>query len=292
MLKSMTGFGVGDYDSESYKIHVEVKSVNNRYNDIVFHMPRLLNPLEDQMKKFIAGFVGRGKVDVFIAFTDATGEHKKIRVDKKLAVAYHKALNEISDLLRLARPDDVHQIAQYPEVLGIEENILDLDLFKGPFRQALEQAMTQFMAMRTAEGLHIYKDLAMRLDELAEIVTVIEKHAPQVVADYRERLQNLLAAYAMQDVDQTRVIQEVALFADKANVTEEIVRLKSHFKQFRRAIDETEGAVGRKLDFIVQEMNRETNTIASKANSAEIARLVVDMKSEIEKIREQIQNIE
>ena len=290
VLKSMTGFGVNDYESEAYKIHVEIKSVNNRYSDIVCHMPRALNPLEDDIKKCVSASVLRGKVDVFIAFVEADGGHKKIKVDKKLVMSYHKALNEISDLLRLSRPDAVYQIAQYPEVLTVEDEFLDLAAFKTPLMETLEKALAQLMSMRTAEGQHIDEDLQQRLEQLTDLVDATEVHAPQVVAEYRQRLQQLLAA-ELANADEARVIQEVALFADKVNFTEEIVRLRSHFKQFRQALDETD-AVGRKLDFIVQEMNRETNTIAAKANSATIARFMVEIKSGIEKIREQIQNIE
>jgi len=290
VLKSMTGFGVNDYESEAYKIHIEIKSVNNRYSDIVCHMPRTLNSWEDDIKKCVGGSILRGKVDVFITFAEADGGHKKIKVDKKLVMSYHKALNEISDLLRLSRPDAVYQIAQYPEVLTVEDEILDLEQFKTPLMETLENALAQLMVMRVAEGRHMYEDMLDRLEQLVRLADATEAYAPQVVAEHRERLQQLLAT-ELATADETRVIQEVALFADKVNFTEEIVRLRSHFKQFRQALDEPD-AVGRKLDFIVQEMNRETNTIASKANSATIARYVVEIKSGIEKIREQIQNIE
>jgi uncharacterized protein (TIGR00255 family) len=290
VLKSMTGFGRGDYDSEAYKIHIEIKSINNRYYDIACHMPRTLNVFEEDIRKCVSGFIARGKVDVFITFSETSGGLKKIKVDKNLVISYHKALNEISDILRLPRPDAVHQISNYPDVLTVEEDSLHQEAFKEPFLCALQEAVDHLFKMRTVEGQHIYEDLKTRLQDLTELVDSIEEYAPMIVEEYRQRLRQFLLA-ELSNVDETRVIQEAALFADKVNFTEEIVRLRSHFKQFSQSLEE-KSAVGRKLDFIVQEMNRETNTIAAKANSAKIASLVVELKSGIEKIREQIQNIE
>lgn len=290
MLKSMTGFGLGDYENENYRIHVEVKSVNNRYRDILCHMPKVLNCLEDSIKKQIGSVISRGKVDLFISFEEKNGGDKKIRVDKKLAISYHKALNEISDLLRLPRPDKVQQIAEYPDVLIVEEAPFDVENFRQPVFHTLAEALEAIGVMRAAEGSHILQDLQSRLQKLQDLSIKIEGLAPGVVAEYKLRLRQFLET-EIKEIDETRIIQETSVFADKINFTEEIVRLRSHFKQFAHALQEQE-PVGRKLDFLVQEMNRETNTIASKANAAEIAHLVVDMKSEIEKIREQVQNIE
>ena len=293
MIKSMTGFGAGNCENESYKIHIEVKSVNQKFLDLDFHMPRCLNPFEDAMKRRIRTYASRGKMDVNVNFQDKREKKKEIRVDKNLAIAYHKALNEMSDLLHLARPDDVCEIAAYPEVLRLEDMDEGLEDCETVLLEALDAAMERLVQMREVEGRNIYEDFQKRIAVLEGYVENISGLAPQIVAHYRERLQKTLSELLdKQDIDETRIIQETAVYADKINYTEEVVRIRSHFKQFRRIIDTTDVPVGRKLDFLIQEMNREINTIASKANNVEAAQLTVDVKSEIEKIREQIQNIE
>ncbi len=293
MLRSMTGFGAGDAENESYRIHVEVKSVNQRYLDIDVHMPRLLNPFEEPMKKRIKAYASRGKMDLNVTFVDKRDKQKIIRVDKSLAVAYHKALNEMSDLLHLARPDDVCEIAAYPDVITMEETADSLEGCEEILMAALDAALKNFMAMREAEGANIEADFQQRLGVLEGYVEKIAALGPQIVEHYRERLNKTLKELlAAQDIDENRIIQETAIYADKVNYTEEIVRLQSHFKQFREILAAADAPVGRRLDFLVQEMNREINTTASKANSTEAAQLSVDVKSEIEKLREQIQNIE
>ena len=293
MLRSMTGFGAGDAENESYRIHVEVKSVNQRYLDIDVHMPRLLNPFEEPMKKRIKAYASRGKMDLNVTFVDKRDKQKIIRVDKSLAVAYHKALNEMSDLLHLARPDDVCEIASYPDVITMEETADSLEGCEEILMAALDAALKNFMAMREAEGANIEADFQQRLGVLEGYVEKIAALGPQIVEHYRERLNKTLKELlAAQDIDENRIIQETAIYADKVNYTEEIVRLQSHFKQFREILAAADAPVGRRLDFLVQEMNREINTTASKANSTEAAQLSVDVKSEIEKLREQIQNIE
>ena len=293
MIKSMTGFGAGNCENESYKIHIEVKSVNQKFLDLDFHMPRCLNPFEDAMKRRIRTYASRGKMDVNVNFQDKREKKKEIRVDKNLAIAYHKALNDMSDLLHLARPDDVCEIAAYPEVLRLEDMDEGLEDCETVLLEALDAAMERLVQMREVEGRNIYEDFQKRIAVLEGYVENISGLAPQIVAHYRERLQKTLSELLdKQDIDETRIIQETAVYADKINYTEEVVRIRSHFKQFRRIIDTTDVPVGRKLDFLIQEMNREINTIASKANNVEAAQLTVDVKSEIEKIREQIQNIE
>lgn len=292
MLKSMTGFGMHEHAGQICRIHVEVKSVNNRYSDIVFHMPRCLSPIEDALRKHIAGVIQRGRVDVFIDATRISGGDRKINVDKDLALAYHKALNDISDALHLPRPDDVYAISQYPDVLCVDEDTPALELYAEDVQQTLAAALSDFLQMRMAEGNHIYDDLKERLLALGDMVCQLQQLAPLIVDGYRQRLTAFLESTIGETVDADRILQETAIFADKINFTEEIVRLASHLAQFETAIDQETGPVGRKLDFIVQEMNREINTVASKANSADIAAVVVAIKSEIEKIREQIQNIE
>jgi len=293
MLKSMTGFGAGDCENESYKIHIEIKAVNQKFLDIDFHMPRCLNAFEESMKRKIRTGAARGKIDVNINFQDKREKQKSIRVDKNLAIAYHKALNEMSDILHLARPDDVCEIAVYPEVLTLEEMNDDLQGCEEILLAALDLALAHFIQMRENEGNNIYTDFQKRLTVLEDYVSSIAALAPQIVAYYRERLQKSLEELLEpKDIDATRIIQETAIYSDKVNYTEEIVRIRSHFVQFRKIIDTADIPVGRKLDFLVQEMNREINTIASKANNVDAAQLAVNVKSEIEKIREQVQNIE
>lgn len=293
MLRSMTGFGAGDCENDDYRVHAEVKAVNQRYLDIDIRMPRTLNVFEDAMKKLIKTRAARGKLDVYITFTDKREKQKKIRVDKNLAIAYHQALNDMSDLLHLARPDDVCEVAAYPDVLTLEEDTSVPDGSREVLLEALQQAMGQLIAMREAEGANILDDFEQRIQLLEGCVEQVAAMAPQIVENYRTRLQKTMEELlSKQDIDETRMIQEAALYADKVNYTEEVVRLRSHFRQFHEIVQTADAPVGRKLDFLVQEMNREINTVASKANCTEAAQAAVDIKSEIEKIREQIQNIE
>lgn len=289
----MTGFGTDKYQGENYKLAVEIKSVNHRYGDISIHFPKILNVLEDDLRKLIAKTLLRGKIDVFISLEEQVRRKKKIRVDKDLAIAYYGALKEISQTLSLSEPISVYEIARYQDVLALDEEDLDINLFKEAVMLTTQNALNQLLQMRVIEGQHIFKDLLSRINILENYVDAIEKRAPQVVDDYRERLtiklNELLSTSA---IEETRILQEVLIFSDRINVTEEIVRLKSHFNQFKIAMEAENNSVGRKLDFIIQEMNRETNTIASKANDAAIAKIVVEIKSELEKIREQVQNIE
>ena len=244
------------------------------------------------MRDVIKKHVARGKLDLFVTVEDLREGRVNIRVDHKLAMAYHQALNEMSDLLRVARPDDVAVIASYPDVLTVEETAS----FEGGepvLDEALDKALSALDTMRQTEGENLKQDFLHRIETLSGFVEKLRTLAPDIVAHYRERLQatmdELLSA---EDIDETRIIEETALYADKVNFTEEVVRLESHFAQFRAIIEGADAPVGRKLDFLIQEMNREANTIGSKCQSAEAAQTVVDMKSEIEKLREQVQNIE
>ena len=292
MLKSMTGYGEGAAESADWKVRVEVKTVNQRFLDIAFHTPKLLNAEEAHMRDRIKQTVARGKLDLFVTVEDLREKSAGIRVDRKLALAYHQALNEMSDLLRVARPDDVATIVSYPDVLSVEETAS----FEGGepvLDEALDKALSALDTMRQTEGENLKQDFLHRIETLSGFVEKLRTLAPDIVAHYRERLQatmdELLSA---EDIDETRIIEETALYADKVNFTEEVVRLESHFAQFRAIIEGADAPVGRKLDFLIQEMNREANTIGSKCQSAEAAQTVVDMKSEIEKLREQVQNIE
>ena len=292
MIKSMTGFGAGDAETADFKVHIEVKAVNQRFLETNYHMPYSMNMFENQLTKKIKQYASRGKLDINIRFQDLRDKAVTVKVDKGLVAAYGQALQEISSQLELSAPVTAAQIASYPDVLKLNEENADLEAAQPVLMQAMEQALESFVAMREAEGQNIQRDLLARIGTLENFVGELEKLAPEIVAAYRQRLENLLREYlAKEDIEESRIIQEVALFTDKVNYTEETVRLRSHFDQFRQIITAGE-PVGRKLDFLIQEMNREINTVASKANSAGAAQFVVDVKSEIEKIREQIQNIE
>lgn len=292
MIKSMTGFGAGDAETTDFKVHIEVKAVNQRFLETNYHMPYSMNMFENQLTKKIKEYASRGKLDINIRFQDLRDKAVTVKVDKGLVAAYGQALQEISSQLELSAPVTAAQIASYPDVLKLNEENADLEAAQPVLMQAMAQALESFVAMREAEGQNIQRDLLARIATLENFVGELEKLAPEIVAAYRQRLENLLREYlAKEDIEESRIIQEVALFTDKVNYTEETVRLRSHFDQFRQIITAGE-PVGRKLDFLIQEMNREINTVASKANSAGAAQFVVDVKSEIEKIREQIQNIE
>ena len=292
MIKSMTSFGAGDAETADFKVHIEVKAVNQRFLETNYHMPYSMNMFENQLTKKIKEYASRGKLDINIRFQDLRDKAVTVKVDKGLVAVYGQALQEISSQLELSAPVTAAQIASYPDVLKLNEENADLEAAQPVLMQAMEQALESFVAMREAEGQNIQRDLLARIGTLVNFVGELEKLAPEIVAAYRQRLENLLREYlAKEDIEESRIIQEVALFTDKVNYTEETVRLRSHFDQFRQIITAGE-PVGRKLDFLIQEMNREINTVASKANSAGAAQFVVDVKSEIEKIREQIQNIE
>ena len=291
MLKSMTGFGAATVELDDYKVTVEIKAVNQRFLELNFHMPRQLGQWEERLRQLVRQTAARGKVDLFINYVDKRESKSSIRVDKGLALAYQSALNELSDTLHLPRPDSAAMFASFPDVLQVEQTT-ELDGFQPLLKEAMSKALAAFDSMRQREGAHIAQDFEQRLVKLETMRQQVIELAPSIVEERRQHLQEVLAeALAGKDFDETRVIQETALFADRVNYTEEVVRLESHIAQFRQIMAADE-PVGRKLDFLIQEFNRETNTIGSKANSKDVAQLVVDMKSEIEKIREQVQNIE
>jgi len=291
MLKSMTGFGAAIVENDDYKVTVELKAVNQRFLELNFHMPRQFGQWEENLRQLIRNFAARGKVDIFVNYVDKRESKSTIRVDKGLALAYQSAMNELSDTLHLPRPDSAAMFAGFPDVLQVEQSA-ELDGLQPVLEDALQQALKAFDAMRQREGAHIAEDFEQRLVKLEDMRQQLITLAPAIVEERRQHLQEVLAeALAGKDFDETRIIQETALFADRVNYTEEVVRLESHIAQFRQIMAAGEPS-GRKLDFLIQEFNRETNTIGSKANSKDAAQLVVDMKSEIEKIREQVQNIE
>ncbi len=298
MLKSMTGFGRGEYLDEKLSLTLEIKAVNHRYNEIAIRLPRVFNSLEERIRKQIAGTINRGRVDVFINMTDTAPGKCTLKVDKALAVAYHAALKEVAVEVGLKSEVNDWQelmfLMRSHGVVSTEETSGDAEDYWESLNSTLVMALDNLLKMRLAEGENIYHDLCGRVDTIEAYLEDIEGRAPVVVEEFhekiKERVRELLKDVG-QTIDPDKILHEVAIFADRTSITEEIIRLKSHIKQFRATINLT-SAVGRKLDFIIQEFNREVNTIASKANDAAITQVTVEMKSEIEKIREQIQNIE
>jgi len=294
VLKSMTGFGRGEFVDDDYRFIVEIKAVNHRYNEISIRMPKTFGSLEDKIRRAVAGVLVRGRIDIFIT-ADEYGQSKKtVRIDKELAIAYHKALKDLGDLLAIPVNENINNIARYPDVLRVEEVADDVSLLWPKMSQAIDDAVNNLMAMRLAEGANIQKDMLARIDKIGEYILFVEGRAPQIAEEYREklfsRMRDLLSAVGAEP-DESRLLQEAALFADRTSITEELVRLGSHLLQLRETLL-ADDSVGRKLDFIIQEVNRETNTIGSKANDSAVANMVLEIKSEIEKVREQIQNIE
>ncbi|MCE5287378.1 MAG: YicC family protein [Pelosinus sp.] len=297
MLKSMTGFGRGEYLDSTHRFTVEIKAVNHRFNEVVIRMPKNYGILEDKIRRAVSGTISRGRSDVFITVEEFGNKNRTVRVDKELAMAYHKALGDLSQVFGAAlhsETENVYHIAKYPDIIKVEDLAEDVEALWPNLSTAIDTALNNLMSMRLLEGENIQKDLLSRLDKLDGDIQAIEARAPEILTEYREklliRMRELLTAVKAEP-DETRLLQETALFAERTNFTEELVRLHSHVAQFRLNL-QTEDAVGRKLDFIVQEINRETNTIASKASDAAVANIVIEIKSEIEKIREQIQNIE
>ena len=290
----MTGFGRGVYSDEEVKFVVEIKTVNHRYNDIFIKMPKTLNQLEDKIRTTIISKIHRGRVDISISMDLFNNSNKKVNVDKKLAIAYDNVLRELAVALEIPYTTALLEIAKQPDVLVITEDEADITIFTDKLNLALTAAVENILQMRTIEGQNIKNDLLSRVCKLEELVSTIKVQEPIITNDYRDKLLVKVKEFINDSnvvVDEGRLLQEVALFADRINFTEELVRLSSHFIQFKTNLEVSE-PIGRKLDFIVQEINRETNTIASKANDFTVANIIVELKSEIEKVREQIQNIE
>lgn len=291
MIRSMTGYGRGNISKNDREYQIEIKSVNHRYLDISVKMPRQLSYLEDAIKKEISSKVKRGKIDVFITFNNNSLEGRTIKINTELAHAYITELKKLSEKEDILSDIQVTEISKYPDVLNIQ-NEQDDDKLKEEVIEVLNNAVDNFIGMRQVEGSKISEDLLKRLDYIQEKVTEISKLSTGLIEEYVVKLETRIKEILKdQEIDKQRLAQEVVIYADKCSVEEEITRLNSHILQFKNLLNSDE-AVGKKLDFIVQEMNRETNTIGSKANNLDITNRVIDLKTEIENIREQIQNIE
>lgn len=292
MANSMTGFGRANVLKDGREMTVELKSVNHRYLDLGFRMPRHISFLEDEIRRVLTEKLTRGHVDVFVTYRNRRNDAKQVVVDPALLEAYLAAAGECADKYGLRNDLSVVNALRFPDVVDVVEAEEDRDAVIALADDALIAACDELIGMRRIEGERLSADLLARLDSVLAIRAAIAERAPFVVQDYRARLNERIAAVlAETEVDTARLATEVALFADRANIDEELVRLKSHVAAARELL-ENGVAVGRKMDFIVQEMNREFNTIGSKANDKEITALVIEGKAEIEKIREQVQNLE
>ena len=291
MIKSMTGYGKSTIAVNSREYQVEIKSINHRYSDINIKMPRAISYLEEDIKKEILKQIARGKIDVFVTFSNNSTEANDIKINTEIAKLYISELRKLADEENLQSNIEVTDIAKFPDVLSIKSNNDD-ESIKKELLQVLNEAINSLVKMREAEGTKICKDLNSRLDNIEAKVSKISKLSTGLIEEYvvklEDRIKELLKT---DDIDKSRLAQEVVIYADKCSVEEEITRLNSHISQFRKLL-ESDGAIGKKLDFLIQEMNRETNTIGSKANNLDITNNVVDVKTELENIREQIQNIE
>ena len=292
MVKSMTGFGRCEVSEGSRKMTVEMKSVNHRYLDVNMKMPKKLNFFDASIRNLLKTYIQRGKVDLFITYEDTAETNFSLKYNQELAGEYLKYLQQMAETFGLENDIRVSTLSRYPEVLSMEEVQADEEELWNLLEKALKGACEQFVETRIKEGENLRKDLLAKLDEMLENVEYISVRSPEIVGEYRRKLEDKVKEL-LEDVhiEESRLATEVTIFADKICVDEEIVRLRSHIEHTKTTLEEG-GAVGRKLDFIAQEMNREANTILSKANDLEVSNHAIDLKTEIEKVREQIQNIE
>ncbi|WP_408010931.1 YicC/YloC family endoribonuclease [Pseudalkalibacillus sp. A8] len=293
MIKSMTGFGRACIEHEQYTITTEIKSVNHRFTEVHVRMPRQLTIIEDKIKRCVTKYIKRGKVDVWISVDGETGVERELTVDWALLHQYVSAHEALNERYKVEEPIRYHSLLAFSDIVSIHEKENVTDEFAGKVLNAVEEAASQLSEMRAEEGKHLDKDLNQRLDVIETIIKEIESFAPEVQEAYKDRLYKRIKSLhdGTVELDEDRILTEVAIFADKCSIDEELIRLKSHLIQFRDILNESE-SVGRKLDFLVQEMNRESNTIGSKGNDYSISKNVVQLKSEIEKIKEQVQNVE
>ena len=292
MVRSMTGYGRFQQTADGMDITVEIKSVNHRYYEYSSRIPRAYGFLDDKLKSYIQRAISRGKVDVFITIDETEAESAVVAVNKPLAEGYLRAIGELERNYGLVPDLTAYRLARFPDVLTVTKAEEDLEAVSADICAVLTRAISAYNAMRETEGAKLAEDLLGRLDTIEALTAAVEERSPQTVAEYREkllaRMQEVLNGTT---IDESRILTEAAIFADKVAVDEETVRLRSHLSQLRIMLQGSE-PVGRKLDFLIQEVNREANTIGSKCNDVAIARKVVDLKAEVEKIREQVQNIE
>ena len=292
MIKSMTGYGSAKGAVEGIEVSVELKSVNNKFLDTSVRLPRSFIFAEETVKAAVLSHISRGKVDVFVTVDTSMADDMVVRVNEPLLKGYIDALQHIADEYALPNDISVMSVSRFPDILSVEKKELDADAVAEGIKSIAEQALQDFDSMRIREGEKLRNDVLLKLENIESFVGIIEESAPKTVAEYSQKLlQKLNEVLGSAGVEENRIITEAAIFADKVAVDEETVRLRSHIAQLRTML-ETGSPIGRKIDFLMQEFNREANTIGSKCQNSDIAHVVVDLKSEIEKIREQIQNIE
>jgi uncharacterized protein (TIGR00255 family) len=292
MIRSMTGYGHYEYQNEEIRMSIEIKTVNHRYCDVYIRLPRQLSCFEDKVRSLVTGRVSRGKIDIFINWENIGEGKKEVILDEGLARAYYEAMSKIAQNLGLRDDISSSSLARFPEILRVEKKEEDSEAVWMILEKAVNEAVSTLLSMREAEGEKLKSSLLEICETIEGYRQKILARAPQVVIEYREKLSARIRELMDNNtIDEMRIAMEVAMFADKASINEELVRLRSHLDQFGQIIN-LDGPIGKKLDFLLQEMNREVNTIGSKANDLEITRNVVELKSEIEKLREQIQNIE
>lgn len=292
MIKSMTGFGRCEVAENNRKFTVEMKSVNHRYLDVNIKIPKMLNFFESAIRAELKNYISRGKVDIFIAYEDFSESNSTVRYNREVAGEYLRYLRQMAEDFGLDDDVRVSTLSKYPEVFTMEEPAVDEEELWKELRKAVDGAAKMFVDTRIVEGEHLRDDLLEKLEGMLKLVDFISERSPQIISEYRRRLEDKVKELLGDTtVDESRLLTEVTIFADKVCVDEEIVRLRSHIETTKKTLLEG-GSIGRKLDFIAQEMNREANTILSKSNDLEISNCAIELKTEIEKVREQIQNIE
>lgn len=291
MIKSMTGFGRGKYENGGRTYTVEIKSVNHKYSDINVRLPRFLNSVEDKIRKRVAEVISRGKIDIFVTFENYSSQGTTIRINKELAKEYIKELKSLADEADLKFDLNVIDVSKFPEILKLEDEDNE-ELIEQELMIALDDALEKFVSMREMEGQKLIEDIERRIYLIQNKVNEITKFSSTLVEEYMAKLQTRVnELLAPGTVDEARLMQEIVIFSDKSSIEEELTRLKSHISQFLELIKQS-SPIGKKIDFLIQEINREVNTIGSKANSLDITNKVIEIKTEVENIREQIQNIE
>ena len=292
MIKSMTGFGRSEIVKGNRKISVEIKSVNHRYLEAGIKMPKKLNVFESRMRDLLKKYATRGKIDIFINYEDDSESQVSLKFNQNIADEYMAIFNNMSEKYNLKNDMTVGGLARFPEVITMDEVQEDEEELWHFIEEAMKAALEQFVNTRILEGENLKKDLLGKLDHMEELVAFVEKRSPEIMKEYRSKLESKVKELLGDTtIDESRIATEVIIYADKICVDEETVRLRSHIEHARKCLNE-DGGIGRKMDFIAQEMNREANTTLSKANDIEISNAAIDLKTEIEKVREQIQNIE
>ena len=292
MLKSMTGFGRAKYETNSREYIIDIKSVNNRYSDITIKMPRSISFLEEKVKQKVTNAISRGKVEVFITFNNYSEQGKNIKINSELAKRYIEEIKQLSEDTQINMNINLQEILKMPDILNIRIDEEAEILIWSELETALTEAINNFITMRETEGLKIQEDLEKRINYIEKSVNSIDNISDTLVQEYIAKLEKRINDILQNNiVDESRLAQEVVIYSDKCSVEEELTRLKSHIIQFKELLNKNT-ANGKKIDFLIQEMNRETNTIGSKANNLDITNYVIEIKTELENIREQIQNVE